>query len=109
MKQQCKPPKIANLLTVVNEAIKAGQYVVSKHAWKRSRDRKITLPDAKHVVMTGRHEKNKDQWSDEFSTWKYAIRGRTRANRNARIVVSLDESSDDGLWVFITIINLDED
>ncbi len=100
-------PKIANLLDAVKEAINNGRYIVSRHAWKRSFDREISLPDIKHVLFTGHHESKKDQWSTEFKTWKYSIKGKTFNKVNARVVIAIDDTGDE-LLIIITVINLDK-
>ena len=80
--------------------------MVSEHAWRRSMDREISLPDAKHVLLNGFHESKKDQWSTQFNTWKYSIKGKTFNGTKARIVVAVDNSQEE-LVVLITIIKLD--
>lgn len=101
-----KAPKIENLIDVIRKAIGDGRYLVSRHAWERIVDREIPLPDVKNVLSTGYHEPKKDQWSHEFNTWKYSIKGRTLSKANARIVVAIDSTVGE-LIVIITVINLD--
>ena len=100
-----KDPKIDGLLDVIRRAILDGRYLVSKHAWQRSRDRKISIGEVKFILENGWHEKRKDQWRDDHATWSYAIRGKTRDGIDGRIAVAIDRTQNETL-VIVTIINL---
>ncbi len=49
------------------------------------------------------HEKAKDQFSERYESWNYAIRGKTIDLRELRVVVSFDENN----MLVITVIDLD--
>jgi mRNA-degrading endonuclease RelE of RelBE toxin-antitoxin system len=49
----------------------------------------------------GHHEKIKDAFNQEFSSWNYAWRGKTLDGRNLRLIFYIE----DGL-IFVTIIEL---
>ena len=49
------------------------------------------MPDILHVLMTGYHEKQKDQFDETWQSWNYAIRGKTTSNDDLRVIVAIDE------------------
>lgn len=74
------------------------RYYETQHAHEQMAARRITRPEVWHVLETGRHEARKDQFSQEFNTWKYAIRGKTvDRDRELRIVITFE--SDDMLVI----------
>jgi hypothetical protein len=97
------PPKAERLLERIAEAVKAGRYVVSDHAYERSRDRLVPIPHVEHVLLHGFHEARKDQFNVDYNAWRYAIRGKSPDRVPVRVVVTFAE---DGLLV-VTVINLD--
>ncbi len=93
-----------NLLAKIAEAVQSGRYIVSNHAFQRTKDRLIPVPQVEHVLLHGFHEQRKDKFDVHFDSWNYAIRGTTPDRTKARIIVAL---TDDGLLV-VTVINLDQ-
>ena len=91
-----------NLLAKIAEAIQAGQYVISNHAYQRAKDRFVPAPHIEHVLLQGFHEQKKDKFDEQFGSWNYAIRGTTPDQIKVRVVVTF---TDTGLLV-ITVINL---
>ena len=96
-------PKISNLMEKIAEAVGRGEYLISNHAYLRSRDRLIPTAHVEHILLHGFHEQKKDSFRREFGSWNYAIRGKSPDKFNARIVVTFTEED---LFV-ITVINLD--
>ena len=80
-----------NLLSLIHQCIEAGSFVETVHAQQRQREREIILPDILHVLMTGYHEKRKDQFDEVWQSWNYAIRGRTTSSEELRVIVTFDE------------------
>jgi hypothetical protein len=64
-----------NLLARIAEAVQSGRYVVSSHAFQRTKDRLIPVPHVEHVLLHGFHEQRKDKFDAQFDSWNYAIRG----------------------------------
>lgn len=97
------PPKESHLLERIRIAVNSGNYVVTDHAYQRSRDRSIPVPHVEFVLLNGHHEARKDQFNKEFEAWNYAIKGRTPDQVSIRVVVTFSDSD----MLVITIINLD--
>lgn len=97
-----RPPKIADLMNRVREALDAGRYVDMVHAQERQAQRNITRPEYAYVLRHGYHEARKDQFEPHYGAWNYAIRGKTIDQRELRVVVSFD----DGLMLIITTIEV---
>ena len=89
--QEKRPSKLVNLLERIRNCINTGMYRDTFHAIKRKLERNITLPEIIHVLQTGRHEKNKDNFDKVFNSWNYAIRGKTIDGYELRVIVSFDE------------------
>jgi len=96
-----RPLQIENLTEVIKKYIVADNLRFSKHAIERGRQRTITPYDAEYVLLNGYHEKAKTSYSDEFKTWKYAIRGKTEGNKDLRVIIAIIK----GLIV-ITVIEI---
>ena len=95
--------KVGDVRERIKDAVTSGHYFVSNHAYSRSQDRRIPIPHVEYVLLNGFHEKRKDSFQEEFSSWNYSIRGKTPDRVDARIVVALN---DDGVLV-VTVINFD--
>jgi hypothetical protein len=93
-----------NLLAKIAEAVKSGSYVISSHAFQRTKDRLVPVPHVEHVLLSGFHEPRKDKFDENFDGWNYAIRGSTPDRTKVRVIVAF---SDEGLLV-VTVINLDQ-
>lgn len=89
---------------MVRATIQAGAYLDLDHATVRQQERSITRPEYLHVLETGYHEKQKDEFRVEYKAWTYSIRGRTLDGRELRVPVSFEE---DGTLLVITVIDLD--
>lgn len=83
-----------HLLEIIQSCIESGKYRDTTHAVQRKKERKILLPEILHVLVTGRHEKSKDDFEEIFHAWNYAIRGSTVDGFNLRVIVSFDSEKD---------------
>ncbi len=97
-------PKIQEVLKLAQALLAEGRYSVSKHAKLRQQERNVTLADIKNVIISGFHEKRKDQFIAEHRDWNYAIRGKTLDGQDTRVCVSFDDATS---MVFITVIRLE--
>ena len=88
-------------MQAIHAALAAVDYVYVGHALKRLDERKVSRPEVEQILMSGHHEKAKDQFDAVFQSWKYALRGRTAEKRELRVVVAFDS----GLLV-LTVIDL---
>ena len=50
-------------------------------------------PTIIHVLNTGRHEKSKDSFDENYNAWNYAIRGETLEGNELRVIASFDSES----------------
>ena len=102
-------PKAENLLDRVRLAVSAGNYIYSAHARQRQQQRlNVTDGDMKNAIRTGWHEKQKDEWSEEFQDWNYAIRGNSLDGDKLRVCIALQEIDENSI-VIVTLINLDKE
>ena len=85
--------KHSNVLDLVKDCIGKGNFLDTRHATDRQRERSITRLEVIEVLKNGHHEKRKDEFKPEFSAWNYAIRGKTLDKRDLRIAVSFNEST----------------
>ena len=99
-----RPEKHPSPLARARELLTAGQYLFRTHALDRMKERRITIPEVKHIIVQGYHEKSKDDFDEDLKAWKYAIRGKTVDKRNLRMAIALDR---DTLLVVVTAIDLD--
>lgn len=74
-----RPEKMKNVFEKIKYCLESGKYILTKHALERQSQRSINLPDVLHVLKNGREEKNKSSFDEAQNTWKYAIRGKTKA------------------------------
>ena len=98
-----RPSKEPALLHELRRCIEAGRFLDTFHSSKRQGERAITRPEILSVLRTGYHEKSKDRFDLRYSTWNYAIRGKTIDLRELRVIVALDEQG----FLIITAIDLD--
>jgi len=96
--------KIPALLARVRRSIAAGDFLDTTHVVARRTERFISRPEILQVLRSGWHEKNKDQYREEYESWNYAIRGATVDGRELRIVVSFEEDR----LLIVTAIDLDK-
>lgn len=80
-----------------------GAYVISDHAYGRGKERTLSLGDIKNVIMTGYHEKSKDEYKEEFMDWNYAIKGKALDSELARICVAFAQENN---LIIVTVIRL---
>lgn len=78
---------------------------MTRHALVRKDQRVIPLSDIAYILKNGRHEKIKDQWDEKFQNWNYAIRGKTLAEDDIRIIVCFDDSG----MLIITVIRINRE
>lgn len=65
---------------------------MTTHALIRQYERKITVADVVHVLKTGYEDKKKTCFDENNSSWKYAIRGKTKIDaHDIRVIVAFDE------------------
>ncbi|MFI5343400.1 MAG: DUF4258 domain-containing protein [Chlamydiales bacterium] len=87
-----RPPKIENLLEKIRECLEQKRYTHTEHAIVRQKEREITLPEIRYVLTTGYEEKIKTVFDEQYKTWNYAIRGKTKIDKlDVRVIVSFDE------------------
>lgn len=91
-KRPARPPQLPDLLSEIRKCLDQGKYLPRNHARERQEERNIELVDVKFVLKNGYHEKRKTTFSEEFNTWKYAIRGRTLDEVDIRVIVAFDEN-----------------
>lgn len=97
-----RPPQIENLHAQILECIEREMYIQSTHAIKREDERAIALPDVLYVLKTGRHEKSKTEFDEEFNKWKYAIRGSTLEGFDIRIIIAFERND----MLIITVMHV---
>ena len=95
-------PNIANVLSLIQERARSGEYIILPHAVDRSSQRVVSVADIEFVLINGRHESEKDEYKTAFRSWNYAIRGHTIDQRQLRIAVAFDEDE----MLIITVIRL---
>jgi len=100
-----RPDKLKDILADVRAAVGSGQLVYSAHANTRMRERGIIKPEVEYVIKGGHHEAKKDQFSIEFNSWDYAIKGKTVDGRSIRIVVAIVRPK----VLVVTAIDLDKE
>ena len=100
MKRRQRPPKMADLMDKVREALDSGQYVDMVHAQERQIQRQIIRPEYTYVLRNGYHEARKDTFEEPYNAWNYAVRGKTFDKRDLRVIVSFD---DGGMLIITTI------
>ena len=98
-----RPPKIPNLMAKVKDAISTGEYSISNHAYGRAIDRLVSIPHVERVLLNGFHEKRKDSFSNDFSSWRYSICGKSPDRLSVRVIVTF---AGDRLLI-VTVINLE--
>lgn len=96
-----RPSKIPDVLKKVRLCLDSGRFFDTTHAMTRKQERLVSLPHVLHVLRNGFHEKRKDEYKPEYSSWNYAIRGRTVDNRDVRVAVAFDE---DGMLIITVIV-----
>lgn len=89
-------------MDIVKKGVEGGDFILMPHAVARRFQRDISVSDIIHVLGTGWHEKKKDQYQTEYSSWNYSIRGKTVDDRQLRIIVSFDDKD----LLVITVIHL---
>lgn len=100
-----KPQKLKNLLETIRECISKDRYTLTTHAFIRQKERKISVSDIVHVLKTGYEEKRKTCFDNENNVWKYAIRGKTKIDRNdIRVIVTFMEEGEGMLIITVMYI-----
>jgi putative lipase involved disintegration of autophagic bodies len=82
--------------------VKEGRFTGTEHSIIRSNERRIEALDIVEVIENGYHEKNKDEYREDFQSWNYAIRGKTIDGDELRVAVFF---KDDAV-VVATVIRL---
>lgn len=101
-----RPPKHPDALRRAKELIAAGRYRDTRHSSQRRREREIILPEIIQAILSGWHEKRKDEFKPEWNAWNYAIRGETVESRELRVAVAVEEGA--SLLILVTAIDLGE-
>lgn len=99
-----RPKKIENVLLLAKSLMSIGAYVISNHAKLRQGQRCFTIGDIRNIIVTGYHEKRKDEYKEEYADWNYAIRGETLDKDPARICIAFEKEMH---FVVITVIRLE--
>lgn len=93
-----KPTKKSDkeLYALLNEKIKAGEYVFKKHARQRQKDRSISdlqVLDILEGKPGHRRHRNKikDSYEERKKGWKYCVEGMNPDKRKIRIIISFEE------------------
>lgn len=95
--------KIKDLLEVIRNHIENGNFIDTRHAELRKKQRKILTRDVVYILMNGFHEKKKDKFDAYYQSWNYAIRGKLKSEgREIRVIISFDEEG----MLIITAIEL---
>ena len=103
MSTKDKSAWIKDILGEVRRHIKARKYRITNHAQERQDKHQLTLPNLLFILSTGFHEKEKTLYSNEFQTWKYAIRGNTiDQSGEFRIIVAFEKE-----MAVLTVIKLE--
>lgn len=93
---------IEDVLGEVRRHIQSRKYRITRHAQERQDQHKVTLPNVLYILLNGLHEKDKTLYSNEFQTWKYAIRGKTIDRLDEfRIIVAFENE-----MAILTVIRL---
>ena len=95
-----RPIKATNILYKISMSVTDGLVLYSKHANERMLERGIIKPEVEYVLTHGHHEAKKDQFNVEYSSWDYAIKGKTVDGRALRVVIALVEPN---IFVITTI------
>lgn len=96
------PQKLANVLQRARNCLETGHYKDTRHATDRQNERKISRLEVQQVLKNGFHEVRKDKFDSNFSTWNYAVRGKTIDGRKLRVIISFDQND----MLIITAIHL---
>lgn len=102
---ELKRKKIEGVVALTKKLMGQGAYIISNHAMTRKGQRSFTVGDIKNIIITGYHEKRKDEYKQEFGDWNYAIHGKTLDDDQARICVAFSE---DNHFIVITVIHLEK-
>jgi len=97
-----RPAQLKDLLKKIHNCIEEERYIQTKHAIQRGSEREIELPDVLYVLKSGQHEKNKTTFDEGFTSWKYAIRGKTLSDLDIRVIVAFDETG----MLIITVMHI---
>ncbi len=96
--------KKKNIISLVKNTVKSGNYIYTGHANLRIRQRQVTRFEVKQALLSGHHEKRKDIFDREWNSWNYSIKGKTIDKRKLRIVINFDKDN----MLIITVIDLDK-
>ncbi len=93
---------VEDILGEVRRYVESRKYRITNHARERQEQHKVTLPNLLYILTNGFHEKDKTLYSNEFQTWKYAIRGKTIDGLDEfRVIVAFENE-----MAVLTIIRL---
>lgn len=98
-----RPAQIKSLQEKIRKCIEAGNYIFTKHAITRQKQRLISIQDALYILSHGVHEKNKTSFDLVFQIWKYSIRGKTIDGLDIRAIIAFDKK-----MVIITVIQIEK-
>jgi hypothetical protein len=99
-----RPGKHAGALSRARELVSAGRYRDTRHSSRRRAEREIILPEIIQAILSGWHERRKDEFKPEWNSWNYAIRGKTDDSRDLRVVVAFEEGA--SLLILVTAVDL---
>lgn len=73
-KRQPSRPKLQNPVEDARRHLRSGAYRDTIHYETRRGERGVTQDEVMQVIETGRHEKRKDEYKEEYRAWNYAKR-----------------------------------
>jgi len=85
-----KPPKDPDALYRIRTAVTEGRYIETFHGIERLNERHVNRLEIKYVLLNGKRDEIRDEFSKEHNTWAYRIEGPTLdRDKRLRIIVAL--------------------
>jgi hypothetical protein len=76
------------VLQQMRRSIRAGNFILTTHAYDEMNDDDLFVHDLEHCILTGAVTTR--QWDDEFGAWKYVIHGDSQDGDEIAVVAKLD-------------------
>lgn len=92
---------VLDLQNRVRVAVETKKYLKTPHAELRMKERDLIDPELENILLNGRHTPSKDQWNEQWQSWRYAICGQVD-DRHIRVAVSFERE-----MLIITVIDED--
>ena len=85
-----RPAKDPDALNLIREAVAKGRYIEKLHGTERLNERHVDRLEVRYVLLNGKRDKNRDEFSKKYYSWTYAIEGSTLdRDKRLRIIVAL--------------------